>query len=227
MSKKVISLLLIFILCICLPIQCLAMEGEYKEKTLEETVEEVKQMYPGCIVEVDDKDTINVLVLDPIIETRSSSIYAPNGGSYRGFKPPQYVVGTGSAVPYSMIYLPAEQTAALLAAKTKSGLFEDILLWIGSNSAKKVVSLVSAKYGILLSELGVLFLVGLGSYQVINWVDSAILANAVSKSSRISITRTTVNGWPSNVYGVWSGNYVTASPYQDWNPTFYAGAYDF
>ena len=57
MSKKVISLLLIFILCICLPIQCLAMEGEYKEKTLEETVEEVKQMYPGCIVEVDDKDT--------------------------------------------------------------------------------------------------------------------------------------------------------------------------
>lgn len=200
---------------------------------LEETILLIKEMYPDAVVEVKD-GVINVTASLPnVIQTRATSEYAPDGGSYRGFVKPWYV-STDSALPYSMVYLGHEQTVALQLARSDSSLVSTVITWVAgdlsASALEKVAAKIAAKYGVWLTRAGILLIVAVGTYEAISWIDQVMfntaMHNCTLAQQKISITRTTTNGWPTNMYFAWNSNYVSCSPYESYNPTFYKGTND-
>ena len=186
-------------------------------------------MYPNADVYIGENDIIcivNKSMYD--ISNREDllrSTYAPNGGSYRNFKIP-----TGwspdAGIPYSMVFLPADKTVALLNARLKSSLISSIVSLLVNHSASAVSSIIASTYGVTLSPSAILFLSGIGTYSAITWLDTAALTTATNNNSKICITRTMVYGYPSDIYTGWSGNYVVPNPYSAFNPVFRKSVYD-
>ena len=147
----------------------------------------------------------------------------------RGFNPPYWATQGSYALPYSMIFLPVGETLALENALLEERLFDDVISKASEGiSAAEIISYIAKKYNVYLNAAGIAFLVGVELYSAFNWIDQKSLTAAVRKSSsgKISITRMTIQGWPSNAYQPWDSNYITCAPYEEWNPVFYADIYD-
>ena len=65
------------------------------------------------------------------------------------------------------------------------------------------------------------------SYKALRWLDLHILKTAMENGtdSAISITRTVNSGVVTDLFFGWGGTYVDASPYEDWDSTWYPGDY--
>jgi len=231
--KKIISLLLVVVLVFSFTPSGFAEEIQKANRLpLDDALALAHEMYPGANVYIDGNDVIHVVVtgqsqqtqVQPSIQPMASD-YAPNGGSYRRFTPPAYW-DPNAGIPYSMVYLPADQTAGLLSAKLTSSLIGTVINWLASYPASTVATMINNAYGLSLTPTAVLFIAGLGTYNAIQWIDTAALVSVTNQYSRIRITRLTIGGYPSNVYAGWTGSYVTDDPYSVFNPTFYRGVYD-
>lgn len=234
MKKKLISIILIIALALSVSIPSLAANKNRStdRAPLEDVIAYIHSIYPDAQVVVDDNNELQILIGDQQPQTSNksmsalASIYAPNGGSYRNYLAPP---GTDpySEFPWSKVYLPADQTVAVLSAKLNQDLFEDVIdLAAGGISLSAIAAWVYSAYGIWLGPAGVSILIGIGIYNVMDWIDTYMLVNITNNYSRISIERSTTMGWPSNYYSGWVGNYVSATPYESWGPVFYSGAYD-
>lgn len=233
MKKKLVSLFLIIALTLSVVTPCLAAETTLlsDRAPLEDVLAYIQTIYPGAQVTVDENNILQILVEEQqpqMLTARAAltSTYAPNGGSYRYFTAPP---GTDpySPMPWSIVYLPAEQTVALLSAKLSQDLFEDVISLAGSGiSISGIVASIYTTFGVWLGPAGVVLILAIGTYNVMSWIDEAMLVTVTNNYSRISIERTTTMGWPSNYYSGWVGNYVTAAPYELWYPTFYSSVYD-
>lgn len=159
----------------------------------------------------------------------SASIYAPNGGSWREFTLPSYVSPVnGDTIPYLVTYLPGDRAEALYTSMTVPGFWDTVtvanLTALGVEGVKK---LVAETLGIGLTNTQILFLYSEACSQLYNNVNIYSLANAkdATDDGKVRIDFTTINDAPVNYYYSWTGNTVTDSPWQDFNPTFYAGEY--
>lgn len=224
--KKMLSILLasLLITASAIPAFAATTTEETMRADLDSVLAALEDQYPDAEVYLAENGEISVVVTESVNASKRASYYSPSGGSFRSFSPPIGYPFT-SPIPYSKVFLPSDQTFALLNGVIEDGLIEDVVLWI-ADGVGLVITRVLAKYAITLSAAGVLFLVGLGTYQAIQWLDQAALVSVTNNYNRICITRTTTQGWPTNLYSGWVGNYCSDSPYSNFNPTFYSGVWD-
>lgn len=225
-SKALCSFVLAMIISLNTILPCFAAEETAISE--ESILAIVEQLYPGSVIHISENGTINVALLEEPIRTKSS-FHAPAGGSYRNFVPPfGYNVAT-LPVPYSKVFLPQEQTFALYQGMVTDNLFNQVIEWAASGlSYLNIQDYIKAKFNLNISIAGIVFLIGIGSFEVIQWLDTVAMNTAVSKSKNgsISIMRTTVGGYPTNIYTPWDSSYVNDNPYENFNPTWHKGVYD-
>lgn len=160
----------------------------------------------------------------------ASSIYAPNGGSWRNFTPPSYMIqpGSGYTLPYCVTFLPGDKADALYISMTTTGLWSFLKdNPLSSLGAETVGTKILNKFGISLSTSQIVFLYSASCIYLYNTVNVNSLARAKSETAagKVRIDYTTINDVPTNYYYSWSGNYVTDSPWQEFSPTFYKDVY--
>lgn len=224
--KHLCSFVLAIIVSLNTVLPCFAAESTTVSD--ESILKKLEQLYPGSTIHMSEDGTINVVLSEEPARTKSD-FYAPAGGSYRNFVPP---LGYNTAilpVPYSQVFLPSDETFALYQAMKTETLLDQVADWAFQGlSYLKIQELVQAKFGLDLTMPGIVFLVGIGSFEAVQWLDSVAMHTAVSKSKEgaISITRTTVEGYPTNVYAPWDTYYVNPNPYESFNPTWHKGEYD-
>lgn len=190
----------------------------------------MEETFPNADISIGKDGAINVVTDTPLSSdmARASSIYAEYGGSYRNYVKPSWWTST-MGIPYSSVFLNAGETNAVLAAIIEPSLIDYILDIAQTTTIGKVIDKVKSKYGIVLTVYGIALLFGV-SYDTIKWIDEQACRKASQNSTKggaISFVRLVTNGYPTNVYSPWNSNYVTALPYDDFNPTFYSGQYDF
>ena len=155
-----------------------------------------------------------------------ATVYSPEGGSYRSFKAPSYV-GPYDSIPFSMIFLPAEEVVTLQNAIIIDNLIGDVVsLFAAGKTAQEVIAAVKAKTGITFSTKSIIWLSVIGSKKFIEWIDKASLALVTKNYSKVRLTRVTTNGILTNLYSGWVGDYVSDEPYSDYKPILYKGEYD-
>lgn len=228
--KKIASVLITVILAFSVALNAFAADDSMMSEKAKQykAIKYFESTYPGAQAIVDENGVLQVYIPEQqsknTLQITATSIYAPNGGSYRSFTPP---IGSDpyGDFPYSMIYLPGDQTAALLAARNIPGLFPDVITW-SATGISFACSMVYAKYGVLLNPSGIVLLVGIYTANLMNWINTTSLSYAALSTGKVCITRSTTMGIPTNIYISWSGSYVTDAPYSDWGPSFYASVYD-
>lgn len=196
--------------------------------SIEEAINRAKVLYPNAYIYVDDNGTISI-VMDAMFTSKNSiqnrsSIYAPNGGSYRNFTVPIWW-DASSGIPYSIVYLPEVQINSIIQAKLNTDVFEFIIDH-AAYSIDMLQNVILATFGVSISQAALLFLIGFKTYNALDWMDTQALMRVTANYQKIEIVRSSLYGYPSNMYFGWTGNYVDASPYEDFNPSFYSGVYD-
>lgn len=229
--KKVIGILLTLALVISISAPSFATTGKNKKLSIEEAVERIQEMYPNSEIRVDEHEVIHILNNEPISSNRTnmatrSITYAPDGGSYRSFTTPSWW-SADAGIPYSIMFIPANKTTALLVANENSSVFElikDNLVALGVDT---VIAQIATLYGVQLTAAQVYFLSGILLYSMVQAIDHDSLVGVLSQYDKVSIIRESLYGYTSNIYSGWTGDYVSPDPYDDFNPTFYNGVYDF
>lgn len=227
--KKVLSVVLAILIIVLPSTHCFALSNDSQHITKEEAVKRLSDLYPNADVYIGENGIICIVDLSTddssSRENPTRSEYYPNGGSYRNFTAP---LGwpADAGVPYSMVFLPADQTAALLSARLETSLISTIVSLLANHPASWVSTYLATNFSIFLSANAIVFLSVIGTYNLISWLDSAALITATNNNSTICITRASVYGFPSDIYTGWNGTYVSPSPYDSFNPSFHSGVYD-
>lgn len=118
------------------------------------------------------------------------------------------------------------QAIVTVYAKDNKRLFNHVMDLLGAGSAiKDIVSAVLKKFNVKISERTVLFYATIEFYDIIDSIDRYMFNSARAKYNKICIQQLNLRGNISNVYLEWAGNYVSADPFENWNPTFRAGDY--
>lgn len=240
--KKVTSLFLVATMLFSFTSSVFAVGDSSNDrvKTLESTMQQLQSMYPNAEITLDKNNVLQVYtppeessgisLMSASTTNTQNPIYAPEGGTYRGFKPPWYVslFPNNYQHPYAIVYLPIEQAVALYFILTDRSILDIIL----SNSAAgmaidAIACLVMQKFGIPFTPIQVLFVIGSATYEIYQNLDIYSLKKAIeSGDGSVRIAYTTLNGWPSNMYSPWGGDTVNCSPFESWKPTFYFGEFN-
>ena len=230
--KKIISLILALVTIFSLTTPCFALEEQ--KSSIEEAVALAEELYPGAEIHIDKQGTLHIFVDIEVgrAAARVSQIYAPEGGRFHHFIRPA-LTDPYVYTPLSIVFLPHEEVEALSIALENEDLFNDIIekaKEIGGEvlTASAINEIIQAiKYGLILTAAGVLFYISQSVYSAIDWVDRYQFNQAREKYYKLCIQQLTLRGNIANVYTGWSGNYVSAAPYDDWNPMFTEGDYTF
>ena len=226
LRKKFLSFLLVLVITFTGTTPYFAVEN--KENTgVEAAIYTIQEMYPDSEIRVVDGELHVVVNEEPISVTRASE-YAPNGGSYRNFKAPSYV--TPEMVnPYSMVYLSAALTSDLVYVRNNQSIFNLIIQKsLEGLSAGGIATWLEVSKDIVISEAAIVIVITCATFAVMRWLDTVSMVKAQSNSStrKIYIIRSSANGVYVNMYYPWNSNYVSASPFEDFNPQFYRNVYD-
>lgn len=230
--KKLISSILSIVMTLSLVTPCFAADAN-NSAIDEDLLALVDTLYPGSEVRIDEQGTLHIFVDASVkdVMTRAGQIYAPEGGRFHHFvRPP--LTDPHTYAPLSIVFLPHEEVDALSIALENEDLFNEVVdllktLGAGVPAVKKIIDTIKGKYGAVLTPAGVLLLGTYGFYSAIDWIDRYQFNQARAKYDKLCIQQLTLQGNMANVYIGWSGNYVSASPYDNWNPTFTAGDYTF
>lgn len=206
------------------------MINDKTDENYNEAFAQLEETFPNADISVGEDGSINVVTDVPLNSnmTRASSIYAQYGGSFRNYVKPSWWT-SAMGIPYSSVFLNAGETNAILAAIIEPSLIDYILAIAEGNTISNIIKRVSSKFGIVLTVYGVALLLGV-TYSAIKWIDEQACRKAAQNSTKggaISFVRLVTNGYPTNIYSPWNSDYVTASPYDDFHPTFYPGEYGF
>lgn len=232
MKKKILS----FVMAATLMITGLApyaSAANYEEQKIESVIVNIQERYPDATIIRGEDGSIHIVMEKSYSEkmTRASSaeqIYAPEGGTYSPIIAPWYY---GTSFPVSKMYLPINQTEALVNARLIDGLLDDVKDLakgpITNAVVTKIIQTIAAKYGVQLSRIGVMFLISLPL--VISWMNDMALALAVknSPSGKIVIVSCMEDGILATYYWGWDSDYVSLSPWDDCTGTFEKGAFNF
>lgn len=241
--KKVTSLFLVATMLFSFTSSVFAVGDSSNDsvETLESTVQQLQSMYPHAEITLDKNNVLQVYtppeestgvsLMSASTTNTQNPIYAPEGGTYRGFKPPWYVslFPNNYQHPYAIVYLPAAQAYALYMVLNDRSILDVIL---SSSAAGEVASAIAckvmSKFGIPFQAAHVLFVIASTTYSIYDNLDKYSLQKAINSSEdgSVRIAYTTLNGWPSNMYSPWDGNTVNCSPFESWKPTFYFGEFN-
>ena len=233
--RKYISFILTVALLLCLASPALASES-YDDQ-IHAAITSIEEKYPDAVIKVTEKQTLAIYIPTENVSTASiapyamnASIYAPEGGTYREFTPP--LIWTPDAgIPSFISFLPSDTAQILYEMKTTPGMFDEIYDYIttGSALASDLIAYINITFGIPITAVTAALLLTLTSVAFIDWLDVTIMESAMENGAdgAISITRTTLYNVPSDVYMGWGGTYVSAAPFENWNPTFYRGEFPF
>mgnify|MGYP003288905143 CR=1 FL=1 len=243
--RKIISLLLVFVLVVSFHISVNAKSVTNEDLSLQEVVSKIQSQYENAEITIDD-GVINVYVdnsmgnATPIVAddgisvmATETKIYAPDGGLWNNFKRPWYTYINPDAhtLPYSVVFLPKEKANALYYARTVPGLWDFVLGNPVAESsleslAETLAATILAKFNITLESKAVIFLFSSAMLYLYDTVNTKMLADASQNGTKkVRIDYTTIAGWPTNYYYTWTTNYVTDSPWEDFSPVFHRGIY--
>lgn len=238
--SNLLSLFLAVIFILSVPMNVQAIGTSSRASSIQDAVEIIKNANPDAEIEVIDGIIhVNIAVnqmTSPqnhreynIQSNEATTIYAPNGGSWRDFAPPSYMTpGSGYTIPYCVIYLPGDKAEALFHTMSTTGLWDFILdNPLESAGAEAIKTKILQKFGISLSTIQIVFLYSASCVYLYDTVNKNSLDRAMSETSagKVRIDYTTINDVPANYYYSWSGNNVTNHPWQEFEPTFYEGYY--
>ena len=189
----------------------------------------VKEQYPNDVVRVTEAGTLAIFVPSTGISPSSASsdrIYAPEGGTYSGFLPP--IGYLGYDFPMNKTFLPGELAEVFYICRADENKFDKLINAIDIHSnVPDLLDYLSNLLGIPVTTLTVSTFALCNSYKALRWLDLHILKTAMENGtdSAISITRTVNSGVVTDLFFGWGGTYVDASPYEDWDSTWYPGDY--
>lgn len=223
--KKIISLLLALATIFLLTVPCFAMENQ--KASIEEAIALAEDLYPGAKIVVDKAGVLHILpVSTPIsVSTRASQIYAPNGGRFSNFvRPP--LTDLNAYAPLSIVFLPADEAEAVIIAMEDQAIFDTVIDMLSDNDpVDYIIKTIDILFGVTLTEAAVLFYQIIAVYDVIDALDDILFYSAYSQYGKVCIQQLYLRGNMSNVYLEWSSNYVSAAPFENWNPKFNHGDY--
>ncbi len=99
---------------------------------------------------------------------------------------------------------------------------------VASMSVDFFIAMLATKFGVPVEVATAAFVISGDfkyTYDAINEYLFKQAFDITDSASKVRIDYTTMNGWPVNYYYEWTGNYVTDSPYQEFESTFHAGVY--
>ena len=226
--KKAVSLVLILALVVCMATPVIAADENTQLTT---AISVIQERYPNAEIHITEMGTLAVFVPNsnvPAPASANASIYAKDGGTYMGFYPPYGYMG--QEFPTFITFFPPEMADLFLAARSDKNVFDQIISIIDdASTVDTAVAYIAQLLGITTSAVAVTAFALCRTYNVIRWLDISSMQRAIDATSRggLCITRTTAAGIAADIYSGWGSNYVTAAPYEDWEPTWHDQEFPF
>lgn len=135
-----------------------------------------------------------------------------------------------SYFPGSVVFLPSDESRLLYIERTAPGVIDFITeSAVAGLAVDAIIQKVLIKFGISLTPALVTIALSSGFFSFYKKVDLLLFSTAYSNSNsgKVRVDFTTIDGWPVNQYYSWGSNYVTDSPWEDYEPVFYQGVYSF
>lgn len=226
MKRKILALVLTLAMVICVTSPVMAAS---EDAQMSAAIAAVKEQYPNAVVRVTEAGTLAVFVPSTGISPSSANsdrIYAPTGGSYTGFLPP--IGYLGYDFPICRTFLPGDLAQLFYVGRSDEDLFDQIMDAISTASNySEAVDAVARITGFTSSAVSIAAFAACQTFDAIRWLDLYILESAMENGTdnAIYITRISTSGVMTDMFFGWSGTYVDASPYEDWNPTWYPEDY--
>ena len=227
-ERKALALFLMTALLFCMVVPATATGSP----GLEETIAQVQARYPGAEITIGDDNSIHVVLpysIDNAISPASADdLYAPEGGTYYGYRPPAGIISP--EIPTYKTYIPSDMSQLFYEIKTEPTVFEEFIGALNDVSdTPGVVDLIATYFGVTVNYVTAgLFLTG-QALGLLAWIDAYSLETAMDDGAdgAISVQITTFEGYPMYIYSGWGGVYVNPDPYAMWNPTWHSEEWPF
>lgn len=229
--KKVVALLLSAIMLFSMTTTAFAAEPEVSSAGKRISYSELPEGYkdvisPDAIIYQQEDGSYDIYqnnpVLEPQVQTRATTRYAPNGGSYSDLENGWLTLLT--CVVYQT-YLPRDKVDIWIANQVPD-IKDYIIGQIGSMSTGAIVSYISKTwgYGFLASAV---VEIGSGAIFLLDWLnfDQVDKASNSGQNGILIEYLTNIGSGNARVYSTWSDEpYVPYYPY-DGSATWHAGDY--
>ena len=233
--KKIISIFLALMMVFTVNANVLAAgrsQDKIEAQSLQAEVEQLKATIPEAEIRVEN-NIIHVVIDDvskipgfessSVNSSKTTSINASNGGSYRYFTVPSW----DTFGPYSQVYIPAEKVDSLIVYLTKPTIVKFIMnqIAVGIPTAA-IPAMVLAAYGVSIPAGVVTFISGFLYWTGTN-LEYWSLENArkMSTTGKISVVRgLSRDGHRLFIYSPWNNN--TCNTYNGYNATWFGGTLD-
>ena len=229
--KKVVALLLSAIMLFSMTTTAFAAEPEVSSAGKRISYSELPEGYkdvisPNAIIYQQEDGSYDIYqnnpVLEPQVQTRATTRYAPNGGSYSDLENGWLTLLT--CVVYQT-YLPRDKVDIWIANQVPD-IKDYIIGQIGSMSTGAIVSYISKTwgYGFLASAV---VEIGSGAIFLLDWLnfDQVDKASNSGQNGILIEYLTNIGSGNARVYSTWSDEpYVPYYPY-DGSATWHAGDY--
>ncbi len=233
--KKIVSVLLVSCLVILTPIRVSANVDIIKEEALNSVIESIRSKHQNAEIIVKDGE-IHVYLANESnsrntnLRATENKVCAPEGGIWLNFIRPWYTYFNPDAIiPYAVVYYSHDETELMYEAYTNRSLLEFLLdSNIVGMGVDTFIARIAIKFGLSVDVATALFVISGEFKYAYDCINEFLFFQAVDikdPSYKIRVDYTTMNGYPVNYYAGWTGNYVTDSPYQDFEPTFHSGVY--
>lgn len=232
--KKVVALLLSAIMLFSMTTTAFAAEPEVSSAGKRISYSELPEGYkdvisPDAIIYQQEDGSYDIYqdtpVLEPKVQTRAATRYAPNGGSYTDLENGWLSLLT--CVVYQT-YLPRDEVDKWIADQVPdmkdyiTGLFAEL----GINGASAIATKVLAKFGYNISVAAIID-IAQGVIFTLNWLnfDQVDKASNSGQNGILIEYLTNIGSGNARVYSTWSDEpYVPYYPY-DGSATWHAGDY--
>lgn len=228
--KKFFSFFLAIIMIISLSVSVYA-----NPCSISDAVVRIQHEVPNAEIHVENS-TIHVVVNDITIipwlndtfrtnQSRTTTVYSSNGGSFRDFIIPWY--GNFYFTPYSQVYMNKDVVESLKLRLHEPSIFNAIVSSIASGmTSDAIAAMVYATWNIVITPGMVSFIAGIISYYATDLEYLSLKsAQDSSVSGKVYVVRgMTPDGISTYIYAPWNDN--TCVTYNDYDATWYGGVFD-
>lgn len=241
--RRIVCMILVICFVSIAPIQVGAVTAVASEQSLALVVTRLSNQYPDSIVNVVDgvihmyipeTDSVeNTTYSNREISTMATttSIYAPDGGIWGNFKRPWYTwLQTSPTIPSQVVFTSKAQADLLMKEATSPGIIGAIAdARDDGYTTEEIIDIIYNNFDVILTEILVEVPFMGNFFNFYHTVDLISFRNAYynSQSGKVRIDYATIDGYPINYYYTWESDYVTDSPWEDYQPIFYEGIYSF
>lgn len=232
--KRVVALLLVFTMLFTLTTTAFAAEPENSAAGTRISYSELPEGYkavisPDAIIYQQEDGSYDIYqndpVLEPQIQTRAATRYAPNGGSYSDLENGWLSLLT--CVVYQT-YLPRDEVDKWITDQVPDmkDYIVGLVAELGLNSASAIATKVLAKFGYNISVAAIID-IAQGVIFTLEWLnfDQVDTASNSGQNGILIEYLTSIGSGNARVYSTWSDEpYVPYYPY-DGSATWHAGDY--